>query len=1096
MKLIKTRILLALLIVLGCTITYAQSKEGAKSKGSQASTPAFQQAFEKQIMQLGEPYISWWNQETDKIPDNFSEQIANLKWPVGDDPETDLQGSTKEAYYHSEFLSIRKLKLQGNSSLWTAIAGNPLNTMCGNGNFANSVVNLSEWSGGYGVFGGNSKVDPVLATYQNGFNPTGVGYNLFIGDCSTPNDVLHPCSYQTSWMPSQDNQDHHSIVSYGNDPILGSISSFKTTTSSSNLYSFRLGNACVGNGTEYLSKKFVVSGKGIIRFNYALVMTGPQHTYNRNPSFWVKIFDSVGNPIHPNPGLVYLNPVNPNSQDSVISDTTDIFLQKVAIYDAVGKRHVYNLRDWTCATIDLRKYINHTLSVVLVTTDCTQGGDWGYAYIDDWCGDCGGSTTGIVKLNPIPDSCITNNTQITVDYTLPTKDTITGTATINLIFYQNGNPIGYTLTSPTLNANGTYTFTIDPEKLPCNGTGYDVFARANFTIDTVSYKLYSPDPDTIYGIRSGKNNDLVCCSSPCDSTDVSLMKDSVGCCYSVFISNKYSPSYFTGISITSSGLSIGAVSCNNTWSTITYKTPDQVVFNKVPGSIGIPLNPAGVQFQLLGTICFAGTGPSTITVSFIGPPPNYDTICPKKQTIECSTPKDTNCVVIIDQKAECVAGVVKMKLKLKNNSMFSPAGPFTMRGLIIDTQTPDVIPDPKFIAIPDLLPGQTSAYIEVTLLISNNATSACFFIAPCDQNTQPGEGGPFPEHCCMDSILYCVQIPPCNPCDGISITASSIKPDTCCYNLTLTSNYVTENIGYLDFTGLGGTQFALFSGWSILGSVGSGHVRIGALGGGVGPGTYTNFAWFCLTGTSASPHAILVKIMDVKGVVICTDTLKFECKLVTPTCANIINDSLYCSGNLLKYTFYVKNNAPFPLCQVDFRTADTSVVLDTNYIWPNPCIGIDSIGGPYTVTLVSFDKKLDRFCMYLTGHNAIYDSVHGIAPTECCTDSLGVICLPMIKCGCDTTVCCRFENLIIPNGITPNEDGINDVFVIQNPKCCESISIKVYNRWGNLVYKNGDYKNDWKGVNQNGDKLVQGTYFVVIELPTGNKKETYIDIRY
>jgi gliding motility-associated-like protein len=103
----------------------------------------------------------------------------------------------------------------------------------------------------------------------------------------------------------------------------------------------------------------------------------------------------------------------------------------------------------------------------------------------------------------------------------------------------------------------------------------------------------------------------------------------------------------------------------------------------------------------------------------------------------------------------------------------------------------------------------------------------------------------------------------------------------------------------------------------------------------------------------------------------------------------------------------------------------------------------------------------------------------------------------MIKCGgSDTTGCCQFENMKIPNGITPNGDGKNDVFEILNSKSCDYISIKVYNRWGNLVFKESDYKNDWKGVNQSGDKLVQGTYFVIIELPNGNKKGTYIDIRY
>lgn len=582
----------------------------------------------------------------------------------------------------------------------------------------------------------------------------------------------------------------------------------------------------------------------------------------------------------------------------------------------------------------------------------------------------------------------------------------------------------------------------------------------------------------------------------CGKTDVRITPTALGqCCYKIEISNKYRPDYFSAVSITSDNLSIDNitkdVSC--LWANITYQSPIQVVFTKRIFMDGIPLDTLGL-FQTLGTMCFTGNGPSNITVSFIGNLPQHDTVCRKTVRIQgCSIPVDTSCVSVIDLKADCDAGAVKMRFRIKNNSAF------TMRGLTLYSQNPNVIPSPKFIPIPDLLPGQVSpSYYETTLIVSNNADTACFFIAACDQNTTPGIAGPYPTWCCMDSIRYCVTIPHCDPCSGIIFTATKTDSVKCCYRLSLTSNYSNANIEYLEFTGTGGTQFALFTGWSIIPPVSSSHIRIKAPGAGISAGSYPDFASFCLTGTSGSPHTVLVNTIDSKGVRLCTDTLMFvDCQLVTPSCANILNDSMYCTGNKIKYTFYVKNNAPFPLYQVDFRTPDKSVVLDINSMDPVPPITPGSTGGPYTVTIDSAASNLDRFCMYLTGHNAIYDSANGIAATECCTDSLGGICLPMIKCGgCDTAICCQFTNMIIPNGITPNEDGKNDAFEILNSGCCESVSIKVYNRWGNLVYQNDDYKNDWKGVNQGGQKLAQGTYFMVIGLPNGNKKSIYIDIRY
>lgn len=648
---------------------------------------------------------------------------------------------------------------------------------------------------------------------------------------------------------------------------------------------------------------------------------------------------------------------------------------------------------------------------------------------------------------------------------------------------------GATLTTTT-DENGFYCFNDLPigsytvsEVNQSNWQQTQPASPGTYFVNTIAGQII----DTLLFGNHFESSDL------CTETDSRITQSAMGeCCFIVEISNNYLPDYFSGISITSDNLTISNVSNGNSWSTITYQTPNQVIFTKTPFFDGIPLDSAG--YQTLGNLCFAGTGLNNITISFIGNAPDYDTICTKiLQNEGCSVPVDTSCVAVYDLRAECETGNARMKFKLTNNSNF------TMRGVTLYSQNPDVVPSPQFVPIADLLPGQTSTIdLDVLLQVSNNAGSACFFIAACDQNTQPGEQGQYPQYCCMDSILYCVEIPHCDPCDAISISASENDAEDCCYSLNLVNNYNNSSIGYLEFIGIGGTQFAILSGWNIIPPASSGYIKIKAPGGGISSGNYADFASFCLTGTSTAPHMVMVKILDVSGLLLCTQILEFDCELVEPTCANIVNDSLYCSGTDVKYTFSVKNNAPFPLYQIDFRTPDNSIILDTTYMELNPPIASGSTGGPYTITILSADENLDKFCIYLSGHNGIYDPELGLAATQCCTDSLGGVCLPLINCSteCDTVVCCQFENMIIPNGITPNEDGKNDAFVIQNASCCERIAIEVYNRWGNLLYTNDDYKNDWKGVNQSGQQLVQGTYFMIIALPTGHKKALYIDIRY
>ena len=92
--------------------------------------------------------------------------------------------------------------------------------------------------------------------------------------------------------------------------------------------------------------------------------------------------------------------------------------------------------------------------------------------------------------------------------------------------------------------------------------------------------------------------------------------------------------------------------------------------------------------------------------------------------------------------------------------------------------------------------------------------------------------------------------------------------------------------------------------------------------------------------------------------------------------------------------------------------------------------------------------------------------------------------------------------VFIPEGFSPNGDGINDRFVLGNVPAGTNVSFEVYNRWGQLVHQDNDYKSDWdgkanRGVTGGGKKdLADGTYFYVIRLGDGREYIKFLTITH
>ncbi len=68
----------------------------------------------------------------------------------------------------------------------------------------------------------------------------------------------------------------------------------------------------------------------------------------------------------------------------------------------------------------------------------------------------------------------------------------------------------------------------------------------------------------------------------------------------------------------------------------------------------------------------------------------------------------------------------------------------------------------------------------------------------------------------------------------------------------------------------------------------------------------------------------------------------------------------------------------------------------------------------------------------------------------------------------------------IPEGFSPNSDGVNDVFEIQGLDGLSNVSIQIFNRWGAVVFESNNYGpgNFWDGKDN-----TDGTFFYVLKVP-------------
>jgi gliding motility-associated-like protein len=103
------------------------------------------------------------------------------------------------------------------------------------------------------------------------------------------------------------------------------------------------------------------------------------------------------------------------------------------------------------------------------------------------------------------------------------------------------------------------------------------------------------------------------------------------------------------------------------------------------------------------------------------------------------------------------------------------------------------------------------------------------------------------------------------------------------------------------------------------------------------------------------------------------------------------------------------------------------------------------------------------------------------------SDTFAIECLPLIE-------------VVAPQFLSPNGDNLNDVWLLQNTAQYPELEVKIFNRWGSLVYEARPYLNNWNGWSEKGSPegpLPAATYFYYIDTHKKSQEplKGYIEIQ-
>jgi gliding motility-associated-like protein len=139
--------------------------------------------------------------------------------------------------------------------------------------------------------------------------------------------------------------------------------------------------------------------------------------------------------------------------------------------------------------------------------------------------------------------------------------------------------------------------------------------------------------------------------------------------------------------------------------------------------------------------------------------------------------------------------------------------------------------------------------------------------------------------------------------------------------------------------------------------------------------------------------------------------------------------------------------------------------------------------GIATITLSQTDFNCDN-----VGNNVVTVTVTDNSGNVS-TEEVNVFVNASAFCGDDS-----WDGPAVPEAFTPNDNGINDYFVVPGLDGYNVRELTVFDRYGGVVYESNLYNNDWDGTNMSGDRLPDATYYYILTITGGKTKAGYVYI--